>query len=129
MCPSDADSELPQALVMSSGQIASQVMPTYVSPGDNMNVKGAEMPKLPPGIPDVSTSERTVIGFGMYEKDDLVSAMKNWPSPRKSARSPTSSGFSPVMPLPRDLKFFESMNEPCDGPMIPGTSQRRRFKQ
>ena len=102
----DAHSELPQGsvakrMVMSSGQMASQVMPTYVSPGDNMHVKGAEMPKLPPGIPDVSTSERTVISFGMYEKDDLVSAMKKWPSPRKSARSPTSSGFSPVMPLPR----------------------------
>ena len=93
------------------------------------------MSKLPPGIPDVSTWGRTVIGFRMYEKDDLsyeelaVSQEERKKSYVKWVLTRHASAKGQLKDLCEYLKFFESMNEPCDGPMIPGTSQRRRLKQ
>lgn len=125
------------------GQQCSAHMPNYMSQGSVATPypstaklgEDSKSPGLPEGVGSLHEWGRTVIQFGMFEKDnmsyeDLALSQEE----RKIqyvkwilSRRPSAKGL--LKDLCEYLTMLEAEKEINGGPIIPGTSQRRRMKQ
>ena len=125
------------------GQQCSAHMPNYMSQGSVATPypstaklgEDSKSPGLPEGVGSLHEWGRTVIQFVMFEKDNMsyedlaLSQEERKIQYVKWILSRRSSAKGLLKDLCEYLTMLEAEKEINGGPIIPGTSQRRRMKQ
>lgn len=122
----------PHAGGVVAGYVAPPTIDPPMVPSENV---GTEQLMLPPQVPDLTTWGRTVIEFGRYKNIHTYEELRTHSGSREkdyvkwcSARTDKSHGILSDFALYLAAKGAAEPGDSHQGPMIPGSSQPRRYR-